>query len=266
MLIKLIESDATSKGVRAKIQLISAGLGSSGFYSEAVLQRDGATAFPAGTHLFFNHITENETWERKGSRDTRDIVGKTVGDAQYDPVTQGLWTEAIFYHSNAAFIKEIFEDIGISIEAAGSRDEESGEITALIANEHNRLALVPKGGRDGKILQFLESVKGFTPNLTESGKIELSDTNPEKDNHKMTPEDIKAVVDAVALALEPRFATIEESLKPVDAEPVVIADVLEAVIEADLSKELRARIYESADPMQELETIRWQNPRILKNF
>lgn len=250
MLIKLIES--TSNGVKARVRLLSAGMGSSGFYPAEVIERDGPTAFPAGTKLYIDHIGESEEWERNGSRSVNDLVGKTLTDAEYDPVEEALYADVLFYHGTADRIKEIFEDIDLSIEASGKRDE-SGEITELLVSKHNRVALVPEGGRDGKITEFLESVKDLRPNLKESGKI---DSTEQKEFQEMKPEDIAAVVAALKAELEPRFSAIEESLKPVGpADDASISEVVEALIAADLPEDLRKNIYESAEPLKAIEAI-----------
>lgn len=250
MLIKLIES--TSNGVKARVRLLSAGMGSSGFYPAEVIERDGPSAFPAGTKLFIDHIGENEEWERNGSRSVNDLVGKTLSDAEYEPVEEALYADVLFYHGSADRIKEIFEDIDLSIEASGKRDE-NGEITELLVSKHNRVALVPEGGRDGKITEFLESVKDLLPNLKESGKI---DSTEQKEFQEMKPEDIAAVVAALKAEFEPRFSAIEESLKPVEQEEdTTIAEVVEALIAADLPEDLRTDVYESAEPLKVIESF-----------
>lgn len=252
MLIKLIES--TPNGVKARVRLLSAGMGSSGFYPAEIIERDGPTAFPAGTKLFLDHLGESETWERNGSRSVNDLVGKTLTDAEYDPVEEALYSDVLFYNGSAERIKEIFEDIDLSVEATGKRDE-NGEITEILVSKHNRIALVPEGGRDGKITEFLESVKDLLPNLKESGKI---DSTEQKEIQDMKPEDIAAVVAALKAELEPRFSAIEESLKPAEedkANDASISEVVEALIAADLPEDLRTNIYESAEPLKAIETI-----------
>lgn len=258
---KLFEQHAN--GVKARIRLISAGIGSSGFYPAEVLERDGATAFPAGTHLFYNHITENEQWDRKGSRNVEDLVGKTLTDAEYIAEEEALYAEALFYNSSIDRVKDFYEDIALSIEGNGKRNEESGEIEALLPHPHNAIALVPRGGRDGKITEFLESMTRQDLPLSESGKIEGIETPPEKDTIEVTPEEIEKIAESLAKALATEFASIREALTPVAPETEdpapegeSVAEVVEALIDADLPKELRTRVYESENPLQELETIK----------
>lgn len=250
----LIESES-ERGVKARIRLISAGMGSSGYYSEEVLERDSASAFPAGTHLYFNHLTDSQRWDSDGARDVRDLVGETLSDAEYDPETKSSWADALFYHKTIDQVKQIAPAIDLSIEAKGKRDEETGEVTEIVPHPRNAVSLVDRGGRDGKIVSFEEAIALFRPDLIESARIDSSDNTPVKESQlEMKPEDISAIVDAVTTALEPRFTKIEETLKPAENNSTV-ADVVEALISADLTESLRKRVYESADPVAELETI-----------
>lgn len=250
--------ESRSDGLKTKIRLIKAGLGSSGYYSPEVLERDGAAAFPAGTHLFFNHITESETWDRSGSRDVKDLIGKTVTDAVYNAEDESLYAEALFYNANAEFISAVHEDVDLSIEASGKRNEESGEITELLPSPHNAVALVPRGGREGKITEILESLTPTNKPLKESGKIEGIETpNPEKEKTQMTPEEITALAEAIATSLSPKFEALHEAFAPKATEDAPkIAEVVEALIASDIPENLRTRVYESANPLAEIETIK----------
>lgn len=258
MTIKLVEQ--IDNGVKARIRIISSGIGSSGFYSAEVLERDGATAFPAGTHLFYNHITESEEWDRKGSRDIKDLVGKTLTDAEYIPDTESLEADVLIYNSSADKVTEFFEDIGLSIEASGKKDSETGEVQELLYSPHNAIALVPRAGRDGKIIQFLESLSTPDNVLIESGTIETIENSPEKDTQEMTPEDIEKLAEAIAKSLAPAFSDLKESLTPKEPEhkepDTTVADVVEALVTADLPKELRARVLESEKPLDTLNDIK----------
>ena len=252
MTVRIIES--ASNGVKAQIRLIRAGMGSSGYYSPDVLETYGPAAFPAGTHLFVNHITSSEEWERNGSRDVRDLVGKTLEEATYDPDDESLYATALFYNKDADTIKEIFEDIDLSIEAAGKRDE-NGEILELIPSPHNAVTLVPRGGREGKIVAFLEAAREYPNMLSEHGKMDTNEPTHETD-FSMTPEDIEKIVEAVAGKISEIVAPAPDPEPTPEDDKLPVADVVEALIDANIPKELRAQVYESDDPMKEIEKIK----------
>lgn len=232
-------------------------MGSSGFYSAEMIERDGPAAFPAGSFLYFNHMTESESWERSGSRDVKDIVGKLITDAEYVAEEEALYADALFYSKHADFVKDISDDIELSIEGQGRRNEDSGEITELVPNPHNAIALVPRGGRDGKITAFLESLSVPEMLIKESGRIVDIENTPEKESTPMTPEDIQAVAEALAKAIAPALDEIKESLKPAEpAETPAIAEVVEALINADIPEDLRTRVYESEKPLETIADIK----------
>lgn len=252
MTVKLRESSTLSAGsTKRRIRLISEGVGSSGMYPADTLERDGATAFPAGTQIFFDHLGESEEWERNGNHSIKDLVGVTLTDAVYEGDTRALFADASFFPTSAEFVNAASEYIGLSIEAAATINE--GVVEAIHYSPLNAIAIVPRAGRDGKILQLIESYK-------ESGKIENVKPDADKvreDARKekgMTPEEIEKVAEALAAALAPAFVTLTEALKPVvpvvpedeGTEGVDALEVAEALVEAfPESKVLRTRVAEA---------------------
>lgn len=262
MNISLIES--LSEGTKARIRIASEGMGSSGYYSAEVLERDGSAAFPAGSFLVKNHITESESFERNGSRRIEDIVGKLTSDAEYVPEERALYAEALFYSKDSALVSAMWQDIDLSLEASGRKDD-SGNILELLPHPNNAVALVPNGGRDGKITEFYESLHQPEMVLVESGKIEGSTNSNEKEISKMTPEDIEKITSALTEALEPMITGIREAITaavPEKETPEVPEDavstetVVEAIIAADLPSDLRARVYKSETPLELIEDFK----------
>ena len=61
------------------VRLISPGWGSSGYYSEELLKRDGAKAWPMGTHMHLDHPSESDQRSRpEGS--VRDLAAALASD------------------------------------------------------------------------------------------------------------------------------------------------------------------------------------------
>jgi hypothetical protein len=239
----------TGSGSKRRIRLLSEGQGSSGFYSAALLERDGATAFPAGTQIFFDHLTESEEEQRGGSHSIKDLVGVTLNDATFDAETNALLAEAKFFPSHANFIEDAADFISLSIEASGKRSDE-GIIESLLPNPYNAIAVVPRGGRDGKILELVESYREH-----ESGKIsESSNSDNAKEHKPMDENEISALAEKLAEALAPAFTALTEALTPpAPVTPVedektepTAAEVAEAVVVAfPTSEASRKRVYEA---------------------
>jgi hypothetical protein len=137
--------------------------------------------------------------------------------------------------------------VDLSIEAAGSVRE--GVVESLHPSPMNAVSIVPRGGRDGKILELIESYR-------ESGKIDNVKPDAEtvrEDARKdkgMTPEEIAGLVEAVKVAIAAGFTEIKESLAPVkpvedETEAPSAAEVAEALVVSGLPTEARARVYET---------------------
>ena len=226
------------KGGTARIRLIRAGQGSSGFYSPELLERCGSAAFPKGSFLYFNH-------KDPGGRDIRDAFGATISETTYDADDQSLWADADIFTTHREFISEIAKYADLSIEAAGEKDDD-GNVTEILPNPFNAVALVPRGGREGKIAEIMESAKYDTV---------VNNENQRKDAG-MTPEDIQKIVEALVAAITPEFAKITEALKPADdqdKEVVQASDVAEALIAANLPKSARTRVYSAVQTGTKLE-------------
>lgn len=244
MTIKLTESvaDLTQVGGTWEIQILSEGVGSKGIYPYAVLERDGAAAFPAGTQIFMDHYNEEDSYNRNGQQHSiKDLVGVTTVDAVPYAENKSLRSKVRWFNGFESFVQDAAEHVGLSIEASGLQNED-GVVLSLIPSPLNAIAVVPRAGRDGKILSLVESYR-------EKRGIIGDDTNGRKDK-AVTPEDIKALVEALKEALAPSFTALTEALKPAPVEEpkedeVDIAAIAEALAESDLPKISRTKVYEA---------------------
>lgn len=243
MTIKLSEAASiTTDGLKARILLISEGVGSSGTYPADVLRRDGAAAFPIGTQLFLDHLTEEDMYNRSGNHSIKDLIGVTTTDATFNEADNALYADATFYNKSAEFLREAKDNIGLSVEATGEIID--GVVESILPSPLNAIAVVPRAGRGGKITELLESFRM-------SGKIVTEGiSNQEKENKPMDPKDIQAIVEAITEAFEPSFTALNEALKPPvttdkPAEVDLVA-VVEAAHAAGLPASARKRIAESA--------------------
>ena len=236
---KLHESQTPRKG---KALLISEGVGSSGTYSAELLQRDGASAFPAGTHIFANHLGNEEAWERNGSRDIRDIIGVTTEAASWDETDRGLTSGIEIFPHARDFVESVWEHVGLSVEASGVVSED-GVVEALMYSPLNAVALVPVAGRGGKVQGLFESFRESYGSIT-------NDESTKKEEPGMTPEEITSVAEALAEALKPSLTAIHEALTP--AEPIVKDEegedasvIAEALVASELPTSARTKVYEA---------------------
>jgi hypothetical protein len=151
----------TGQGRRFRARLIAGDvLGSSGYYSREVVERDGPKVFPAGTHVYLDHPTESEKFDRP-ERSIRDLAGRIASTPVYE--RDGLYADVEVIPQIAPTIEALQDDIGMSIRASGTYElgERDGRqvkvITALTAAES--VDFVTKAGAGGRITALIESAR-----------------------------------------------------------------------------------------------------------
>lgn len=255
----VIGSDNSGK-LKVRIRLISVGQGSSGFYPAETLRRDGPSAFPAGTKLFYNHPSVQE---QESHRDVRLIFGQTISDAEFVESEQALYADAEILNRDADFIRDIMESADLSIEAGGSIED--GNVIELEYHPTNAVALVPEGGRDGKITGLIEAhLKSISTLISECGNIN-SDSSPIlKENLDMTIEEIKAVVQEALSAFQ---ESLLEAMEPVKKEVVEtdIKSVAKALKDADLPEDMEDMALATEDPLAAIESFKTIKAQIVES-
>ena len=220
-----LESVSVNEDGSRRVRLISPGQGSSGFYSQEVLEKYIPKALPKSTLVYLDH-TDDERMAEGRRRSIKDVAGKFVSD----PVFEANAKEGPGSYANIKFtraIEPLLEDVGdviaVSVEIHAGKRDNKGNIVELGYTPLNSLALVPVGGRDGRIFEDFRAKA-------------LEDHDNGGSDMPISEEDRKAIVADVTAALT-------EALKPKPAEepePVVVdhAAVVEAVVKAKLPTEL----------------------------
>lgn len=159
-------------GQKRAITVIEGGWGSSGFYPIEMLERDVPNAFPVGTHMYLNHPTESEDYERP-ERDVRDLAAVITKQ----PYRQGneMVAECEVFEHYAPFIDAIAEHIGTSIRAIGEAEhgEAEGRHGPIIKSLDEGISLdfVTRAGAGGKVgAKLLESARGVAGTVLEEAR------------------------------------------------------------------------------------------------
>lgn len=164
--VKLIEKQvADSKDGIFPIKIIKPGWGSSGYYPEATLKRDGPQVFKKGLHLYWDHLSATEERDRpEGS--LRNLAGALASDAEWKVDGfhgAGLYAQAQVFEPFRAAVKELTPHIGVSIRAAGvAEDGEADGRKGMIIEEITNAAsidFVTVPGAGGKVLELFESYR-----------------------------------------------------------------------------------------------------------
>lgn len=233
---------------RYRIRIIAPGRGSTGMYTAPNLA-ESAPLFTPGTHMFFDHQTMTEDWERP-ERSVRDLAGVFESGAEIMP-DGSLEADIKVYPSVNGIIRERWADIGVSING-WSVDEIGPDGVVPVLAGIQSVDFVTRAGAKGAILEVLESDGRWRVRNHES----TSNTNTQEEQAVKPEEIVKAVSEAVAAAMP---AAIKEAaaLLAADQEKKVVeaakktpaVDPYEAaakVAEAeDLPKEARARVMEA---------------------
>ena len=144
---------------RLLVGLISPGVGSSGIYSQEVLEAAATDkVWPKGTHMYFDHPSESDKFERP-ERSVRDLAAVLEEDARWDG------TQLVSEVSIVGPYRELLTDdtfsaaIGVSIRASAEVEEtdEGRVITRLV--EGQSVDFVTHAGRGGSILDVFESAR-----------------------------------------------------------------------------------------------------------
>src|SRR5690625_1220869 len=212
-------SSGNKFGKRWRAKVIEAGQGSSAYYPERVLE-DYASVFRAGTHVYIDHPTLSEEFERP-ERSVSDLIGKLATDAVYED--GALYAEVEFYERFAPIIMEMAGDVGLSIRAFGTADEgEDGTPILTSFVEVLGVDVVTRAGAGGALIEMLESARPGTPGKSdrEAQDIPTKESNMNEEQEQL----LKQVLESLN-SLTPALATIAESMKPADTPEDKPADV-----------------------------------------
>jgi hypothetical protein len=148
---RLVESQGNR---RYRLKLIAGNVqGSSGYYSEAMLRRDGPRVFVEGLPSYLDHPTATERAERP-ERSVRDLAGHLVSTARYE--SDGLYADIEVYPHVAPMVESMSRRIGVSIRAYGEAEESNRPgvrgpvITSLTGAES--VDFVTAAGAGGRIV------------------------------------------------------------------------------------------------------------------
>ncbi len=195
--IPLIEKAIRDDGTTT-VKVISPGWGSSGYYPADVLERDGPTVFPAGTHMYIDHPTERERRELP-ERSTARLAAVTTSPATWQasgPAGPGLYAETRVKSSQRQDLNDIADHIGVSIIASGTyelgeADGKKGKIIRSLTSGES-IDFVTRPGAGGKIVSMMESRRGTLPApvsiVEESAMTEVEAQALRESNRKLTED------------------------------------------------------------------------------
>jgi hypothetical protein len=142
---------------RMLVQAISAGVGTSGYYSPAVLERAaGDRLITRGTPLHVDHVSESERHDRP-ERSVNTIAGVFTSDARFDPERNSLVGDVQIFAPFRERLAEMAPYIGLSITGSAtdvSEGEHDGRRVPVIEGlaAIDSVDFVTKAARGGEVL------------------------------------------------------------------------------------------------------------------
>lgn len=201
---ELVEAEMRNGTMQLKV--IQPGWGSTGYYSESLLERD-AKVFTKGTKMYWDHPTINEAQQRP-ERSLRDLAGEFITDARWlpkGPAGPGLYANAKIFEAFQPHVKSMAEHIGVSIRASGTAKQGEAE------------------GRKGRVIESIVSAKSvdFVTQPGAGGQIvslfeSARSSKPEED--EMDEAKVQEMIEAATKPLQATVTTLQESLTTVTAE------------------------------------------------
>ena len=224
-------SDLT--GAKIAITIITPGQGSSGYYPAETIAA-AAHLFPAGTHMYVNHQTETEEWERPEG-DLNQLAGALATPATINPETGALEATAEIFESHRTFLADRAHIIGVSINGTASINPD-GVVEAI--HSIRSVDFVTRPGRGGRIDQILEHQKEEEgempkPHEQQNPVEEITGTNDTLENN--TPGE--AVAGETAPASDEN--TAEAGAEAVEPGPVENDGCAESARESAVSEAAR---------------------------
>lgn len=241
------------------IRIITEGEGSSGFYSRELLEKYRHVF--ANRPMYINHPTDpNKPWER----DLAKIAARTGPNVEYrvqDGVA-GLYTEAKVRQEYVELIEEFGDLFGVSIYIGGEgkKKTDSGKLIVESFDEsdpYSSVDFVVAAGRGGRVERVLESLRQFEDSPEGENGPASADADKKERENKM--DELKALIESLSKSVNDKFVALEAKVDSLvtlsesasaalqgTEDAFKIADeVSEAVVEAKLPKQGRARVIEA---------------------
>lgn len=165
---------------RMKVHAITAGLGSSGYYSPEVIEAAATDGLIAkGTPLFLDHPSASDRHERP-ERSVKDIAAVFTEAATYDPDAQALVGEIQVFAPYRDLLTEMAPYIGLSISGSATdvtEGEHDGRRVPIIEGlaAIDSVDWVTRAGRGGKVVELIESARFINEATVSDRAQQLSD-------------------------------------------------------------------------------------------
>lgn len=244
------------------VRLIAEGAGSTGIYTKEALQGSFAEAFPIGTHMYIDHATETESWDRPEGTLTK--LAAVIAETPYwrDDPEPGMYATIEVVEQWAPFIEQVADIIGVSIHCGARVAPQDDIVTegeplppvieSFIPSPVNSVDFVTVPGAGGHLVEALESFKNGNAIMDGSNKhnSERKRMDTEfKEALEALDTKLSALVEALADKAKKKDEEDEEDAKKAEEEEEDKAkkakEAILALIDSDLPEVSRVRVAEA---------------------
>ncbi len=147
--------------------------GTSGYWPAKVLERDGPTAWPAGTtQVFLDHPSIAESADRP-ERSVRDLAGRVVSTPVYEG--DGLYADIEVFPHAVPLVEALADAVGLSVRGDGSGTVgKVGDRSGIVIESIDRgysVDFVTKAGAGGKLVSLVEAAREGGVQIREARNI-----------------------------------------------------------------------------------------------
>lgn len=202
------------------VRLISEGSGSTGVYTKEALQGSFAEAFPIGTHMYIDHASEAEQWDRPEGTLTK--LAAVIAETPHwqDSPEPGMYATIEVVDQWAPFIEQVSDIIGVSIHCGATLAQTDDIVTSeeplppviesFIPSPINSVDFVTVPGAGGRLVEALESFK--------NGNAIMDGSNKHNSERKRMDTEFKEALEALDTKLSALVEALADKAKKKDEE------------------------------------------------
>ncbi|PKG31282.1 hypothetical protein, partial [Methanoregula sp.] len=187
------------------IKIITPGWGTSGYYSESMLERDAPAVYQAGTQMFLDHPTAADEKARP-ERSLTTLAGFITEGGKFlktGPQGPGVYAKAQILSPYRGFLNEVAQIIGVSHRALGkgtpgSAEGRQGKIIESLTKCFS-VDFVTLPGRGGAIVPMLEAYRKNSESLIEHEPPADDELNEDTNEEIMAGNDKETVITVESL-------------------------------------------------------------------
>ena len=262
------------KGTRKwLVRLITEGQGSTGFYTKEALQGSFAEAFPVGTHMYIDHATEAETYERPEGTLTK--LAAVIAETPHwqDAPEPGMYATIEVVEQWAPFIEQVSDIIGVSVHCGATLMQDDDLVTAgeptppviesFIPSPVNSVDFVTVPGAGGRLVEALESFK--------NGNAIMDGSNKHNSERKRMDTEFKEALEALDTKLSALVEALSDKAKKKAKEEEEdkakkAKEAILALADSDLPEVSRVRVAEAIARGYDAKTIMDRETKLVESI